>query len=512
MIALAILTVAFVLRVWGLTGRSLWLDEAVEYWTATSPVAHLPSYVRTIIQDPPLYSFLLHFWMKPSNHEAWLRLLSVFFGMGSVAGVMVIGYRLQGWAAALGAGVLMALAPTSIYYAQEVGQYAPMQCFIVWGTAALLALARDPDPRGFLRWGLLAAGGIYTYYGTALPLLIPFVCFLADAAMKRDRARVRAGLMTLAAVFVAILPLLIYFIPSQLHRGPTERAFEVGTVSSVTQGAGDFLKALKITFAFWFTGWPSTAVSEWVTIVLTVVLLALAVRGQRRFAVWVGVTTVVYAVIGWMHAFPFGFRHSLILTPLFVPLIACALSMPRALMLRIAAIAVFTMLCLAAVFSPTDRQLRMHLFGKSGGLWPETEDIGPATKYWAEHRSPEQPTYVYYAAAPAFEYYAERYTHAATSRPPDWFLHCWRNRDDAPWCREGGVYYGRWLRAMKPEEKAESVFQSMNQVPTEFWFVMAHSQQNEQGVMGGLLHQHFDFLDHYVGDDAAATLLRRANR
>jgi hypothetical protein len=33
-----------------------------------------------------------------------------------------------------------------------------------------------------------------------------------------------------------------------------------------------------------------------------------------------------------------------------------------------------------------------------------------------------------------------------------------------------------------------------------------------QGVMGGLLHQHFDFLDHYVGDDAAATLLRRANR
>jgi hypothetical protein len=156
--------------------------------------------------------------------------------------------------------------------------------------------------------------------------------------------------------------------------------------------------------------------------------------------------------------------------------------------------------------------LRKHLFGVSVGIWPETEDIGPVTKDWAEHRSPDQPTYVYYAAAPAFAYYMDRYTHEMTTRPPDWFLHCWRNADDAPWCREGGIYYGRWLRAMKPEEKAESIFQTMNQVPNEFWFIMAHSQPKEQASIGSMLHQHFDFTDHYTGDDAAAVLVRRANR
>jgi len=490
----------------------MWLDEAVEYWTATSPVAHLPAYVRDIIQDPPLYSFLLHVWMQASHGEAWMRMLSVLFGLGSVAGVMVAGYRLQGWAAALGAGFLMAVIPTAIHYSQECGQYAPMQCLIIWSTVALLGLVRSPDRNGFLRWGTLAVAAMYTYYGTVLPVMVPFACFVVEGFMRRDRARIRAGLITLVAVFVAVLPLLLYFIPSQIHRGPTGSGLEAGAVSSVAQGAGDFLKALKITFGFWFTGWPSTAVSEWVTIALVVVLLAMAVRGQRRFATWVGVTALVYALIGWLHLFPFGFRHSLILTPLFVPLLACALGAARTRVLRAAAVAVFATLCLAAILSPTDRGLRKNLYGKSEALWPETEDIGPATKYWAEHRSPEQPTYVYYGAAPAFAYYAERYTHEQTARPPDWFLHCWRNRDDASWCREGGIYYGRWLRAMKPEEKAESVFQSMNQVPPEFWFVMAHSQKNEQASLGGMLHQHFDFADRYAGDDAAAVLLRRTNR
>jgi len=507
--ALLVVLVALVVRVWDLTSRSLWLDEAVEYWTATSPLLHLPAFVRAIIQDPPLYSFLLHVWMIPTDHEAWMRLLSVVFGMGSVAGVMVLGYRLGGWLPALGAGSLMAVIPTAIHYSQEVGQYAPMQCLIVWSTVALLDVARAPSRGRYVRWGVVAAAAMYTYYGTVLPVVIPFLCFVAESAMQRDRARTRAGLITLLAVFVAVLPLLIYFIPSQLHRGPTERGLDPGHVSSLTQGAASFLKALKVTIGFWFTGWPSTAISVWLTIGLFVVLLVLAVRAQRRFAVWVGVTALVYSLIGWLHLFPFGFRHSLILTPLFVPLLACALRWHDAHRFHRAAVAlVFGALCICAILSPTNRELRTRWFGTSYAFWPESEDIGAATKYWAGHRTPGQPTYVYYAAAPAFAYYAQQYTHEQIARPPDWFLQCWRNQA-APFCRDGSVYYGRWLRSSKPEEKAQSVFETMDQVPDEFWYITAHSQKMEQMTIGAMLHQYFDFADQYSGDDASAVLMRR---
>jgi hypothetical protein len=190
-----------------------------------------------------------------------------------------------------------------------------------------------------------------------------------------------------------------------------------------------------------------------------------------------------------------------------VPFLAAAVATASRVRAIAGAVA-FGLLCTVSLASPTNRVLRERLFARSDCIWPETEDIGPVTKYWAEHRSPEQPTYVYYAAGPAFAYYAERYTHEETARPPDWFLHCWRGHD-AAWCREGGIYYGRWLRAMKPEEKAQSVFETMNQVPDQFWFIMAHAQEHEQDSMGGMLREHFDFVDQMTKFDAAAVLLKR---
>jgi len=507
-VATLILVLAIVLRVWDLTGRSLWLDEAVEYWTATSPMLLLPSFVRDTIQDPPLYSFLLHLWMQPSNHEAWMRLLSVWFGVGSVAGVMVVAFRLAGRGPALGAGLLMAVMPTSVHYSQEIGQYAPMQCFIVWSMAALIDLVRSPDRREFAFWGVLAACGLYTYYGTVLSIVVPFACVLVEGVMKREVVRSRRALVTMGAVAAAVLPLLIYFIPSQLHRGPTERAFEPGAAASLTQGTGYIVTVLKATLAFWFTGWPSTAISAWVTIVLAVVLIAMAAHRERRVALWVGVTTLAYMLISWLHLFPIGFRHSLILVPLFVPLMASPLRSGGSRLRRMSAMIAFVALCVCAVLSPENRALRTALFGAVNNQWPETEDIGPVTKYWAEHRSTGQPTYVYYAAAPAFAYYAERYAQVRVTRPPNWFLTCWRN-EDAAWCRQGDVFYGRWLRALKPEEKAESVFETMNQVPDEFWFVIAHAHEDEGRTLARMMRQHFDFVSHYDGDNSGTALLKR---
>ena len=49
---------ALIIRLWDLGARSIWLDEAVEYWTANVP---LPSIPQTVVQtfQPPLYSVLL---------------------------------------------------------------------------------------------------------------------------------------------------------------------------------------------------------------------------------------------------------------------------------------------------------------------------------------------------------------------------------------------------------------------------------------------------------------------
>lgn len=509
--AAAILTLALAIRLWEVNARSLWLDEGMEYWVATAPLARLFAAVRDGIQDPPLYSLLLHFWMTPSDSELWLRLLSVFFGVASVAGIMVIGYRLQGWTAALAAGVLMSIVPTAVRYSQEVGQYAPMQCLLVWSIAVLLGLVREPTRAGFVSWGLLAVAATYMYYGTVVTLLAPFACFLVEAALRRDRRRLLGGGATLAAYGVAIIPLIAYYLPHQLRRGPTEQAFEPLALGSLSLEATRAWVTLKETLAFQFTAWPCTNTAPWLPVFVILLFVALVARSQRRMALWFAAAWIAYAVMGRLRLFPFAFRYSIILAPLIVPLVACAVRGDAHWFRRLLSGLAFGLLCAMCVVSLPNRSLHNRIYDEGKCVWPETEDIGRVTRYWHERRQPGQPTYVYYGAVPTFAYYLDHLTGERPERPDNWYLDCWRNAD-TPWCRTGDIYYGRWLRALPPDEKMASIATTMSGMPDEFWLIVAHVQGRESVLIVQMLQGEYVLIDQVLGNDALGLLMRRRAR
>lgn len=507
-LAAAVLAGALALRLWDLNARSLWLDEAMEYWVATAPLARLAATVREGIQDPPLYSFLLRVWMTPADNELWMRLLSVFFGVASVAGIMVIAFRLRGWSTALVAGVLMSLVPTAVRYSQEVGQYAPMQCFLVWSIVVLLGLVREPTRGGFARWGLLAVAATYTYYGTVITLLVPFACFLVEAAIRRDRRRLLGGGVTLAAYGVAILPLILYYLPHQLRRGPTADAFEPIVIGSFSHEAARAWVNLKETLAFQFTAWPCTNTPGWLPVALVLLFVALVARSQRRMTIWFAAAWIAYGLMGRLRLFPFAFRYSIILAPLIVPLIACAIRGDAHWLRRLVSGLAFGVLLAVCVVSLPNRSFHKRIYGEGRCVWPETEDIGPVTRYWHEHRRPGQPTYVYYGAVPTFAYYADRISGERPERPDLWYLDCWRNAD-TPWCRMDDVYYGRWLRKLSPEEKVASIFETLPDNPREFWLIFAHVQGQESVVIARMLQYDYVLLDQVIGNDALGILVQR---
>jgi hypothetical protein len=425
-----------------------------------------------------------------------------------VMGVMTIGYRLQGWTSALAAGFLMAILPTAVRYSQEIGQYAPMQCFLAWNVAVMVGLVRDPGRRGFVLWVLLAAAAAWTYYGCVIPIVVVLACYGVEAGRAREWLRVRRALWALAAFGVSILPLVVWFLPQQLRRGPTEHALAIAGMESVAGGLREVVARFPETIAFPMTGWPCSRTPAWLTIVLFMALAALAWRRQRRFAVWFTATLVVYAVLGALRVFPFGARYSIILSPVVVPLLASAISIGTPRAQRICARIAFGLVCVSCLASLPNRDLHRRLYGEGQCIWPETEDLGPVTQYWYEHRTPEQPTYVYYGAAPAFAYYLDLFSGAHASRPPDWFLSCWRG-DATAACQDGDVFYGRWVRDLSPDEKLVSLFDTLGRMPDEFWFVAAHSQESEDVEIGKVLQKQYRFLDVSVGQDAVAVLLRR---
>lgn len=109
-----ILLLAGGLYFWQLGKESLWIDELLSLERARN----LNLYVPRVF-----YYVTLKFWMIWGNSDAWLRGISVLFGLGSIVLTYQLGRRLRGETEALVAALLLALSPLFIHQAQEVRMY-----------------------------------------------------------------------------------------------------------------------------------------------------------------------------------------------------------------------------------------------------------------------------------------------------------------------------------------------------------------------------------------------------
>jgi uncharacterized membrane protein len=131
------LVVAFALRVYLLSAQSLWNDEGTSIALASRSIeAIINGAARDI--HPPLYFFLLHFWMPlVGQAEFAVRFLSV------IAGVLVVAltFRLARFffdeEVAIIAAFLLALSPFQIYYSQETRMYIWVALFAAMSVCAM---------------------------------------------------------------------------------------------------------------------------------------------------------------------------------------------------------------------------------------------------------------------------------------------------------------------------------------------------------------------------------------
>ncbi|MBN2392756.1 MAG: glycosyltransferase family 39 protein [Anaerolineae bacterium] len=136
-VAVALIILAFGLRVWGLTATSLWYDETFVLYHAQQGV--IDGTLGLLREDNalPLHGLLLALWINVAGGgEFAARYLSVLLGTIAAAlvlrlGSVVIERRYGGWGAALAYVTL----PIYVYYAQEVRMYAlvvPLAAGFAW--------------------------------------------------------------------------------------------------------------------------------------------------------------------------------------------------------------------------------------------------------------------------------------------------------------------------------------------------------------------------------------------
>ena len=208
--AAATLVAAF-LRFFHLGRQSLWIDEAV-MWYSTG--VGTPLTLAGLLEKThgPLHAAVLQAWCAIAGDSEWaLRAPS------AVAGVLVV--PAMAWLAALWLGLkaapaaawLTAGSPFLVWYSQEARSYSMLTLFVALSSAALLALARAPRPRAALAYAATSAAGLLSSFSYALVGPVHVRWWLGGPAARGRRVK---GL-AIGGVLVAVLALP--WVPRIVH-------------------------------------------------------------------------------------------------------------------------------------------------------------------------------------------------------------------------------------------------------------------------------------------------------
>ncbi|NPV76885.1 MAG: phospholipid carrier-dependent glycosyltransferase [Anaerolineae bacterium] len=211
-----ILFVSLILRCVNIDARSIQYDDAFSIFLAERS---LPDIIRGTAADtmPPLFYFLLHFWMRLGEQVWFLRMLSILFSLGSLVVLYFLVRTLFDQRAAFWAAVLAAISPLQIYHSQDIRMYAALAFFQLAHWGFFVQIYRHGKTKQstinwitFVFFGVLA---MYTHNLAIFGLCVPLVYLIFKRQWKD------AGKVLLADLVIGLLaaPWLV-MVPGQIAK------------------------------------------------------------------------------------------------------------------------------------------------------------------------------------------------------------------------------------------------------------------------------------------------------
>src|SRR5258706_7690224 len=206
----AIIATALLLRCIGVTSQWFWLDELLAAnWAVHGPWVALVNILRFDLH-PPLYYVQLSLWALVSHDDVWLMANSIFWSTAAIGLLIYAASRVYGLRAALYSGILLALAPVALAYADQVRMYTFIVFLIIWVWYAQERWLNGAGGRLGALWMILSQACVIYSHSAGLVMLSG--CVLYGAARVLESGRRQAILHWLAiecAVGVMALPAVV---------------------------------------------------------------------------------------------------------------------------------------------------------------------------------------------------------------------------------------------------------------------------------------------------------------
>jgi mannosyltransferase len=187
--------------------HSLFLDESVSATLATAPWHRFANVVSHREANMALYYLLLRGWVVFGHSEIALRSLSVLLAVGALWVVIMLSRQLFGRRIALAAGLLFAVNPLYVQFAQDVRGYAlalllvSASCYYFVRGIGFLSRA----PR--LCWATYTAVTALAAYSNFWAALVPLAQALSLSFLPSERIPWRRIVPATVALAVLLIPL-----------------------------------------------------------------------------------------------------------------------------------------------------------------------------------------------------------------------------------------------------------------------------------------------------------------
>ncbi len=222
----------------------LWLDEALTVNIASLPVSEIPGALRHD-GHPPLYYFLLHYWMSlVGDGDSAVRALSGLFGLLTLPLAFLAGRRFGGRYVGSLTLAFVAVSPFAVRYSSEVRMYSLMTLLGLALWMSLEAGLRRPSWTWPVIASLLSGAILLTHYWGLAAVGAAGLWLLWARRRWVGGARVAAGRMFGALVVgsLAFLPWTPVLLDQVRHTGtpwataPTPPTMVVRTMVALAGG------------------------------------------------------------------------------------------------------------------------------------------------------------------------------------------------------------------------------------------------------------------------------------
>lgn len=204
----AVLAVATVLRVYGLTAGGFHIDEGYSLIQSERDLVDI-FFLNRFDANPPFYIATLHIWRGFWGDEEFaLKSLGVLGGILGVLGVWLAGRERFGAIAGIASSSLVALNAFHIHHSQEVRGYSLLFAAVAFADYFFVRWSRRGESWALVLWGVASWYAVNTHH-FAWYFVILYAIGMSIGPTDRER---RAMVWrTLACVALASTPMLVSF-------------------------------------------------------------------------------------------------------------------------------------------------------------------------------------------------------------------------------------------------------------------------------------------------------------